>query len=195
MEPSKPIYGGTCPPLRNSRHSPGLTNILPPTTTRNPEYLAQSLKDAKAGGYGIGIKLVRGAYQPQETAAHASSSSVSDESQAQRSLSISPDPLPPVWSTKSETDKCFNDAARILVSAVREDIEITRKKGWTGGGGVPRVAVMFGTHNKDSCEIVLDAMVQEGLAAKGAAGDGKEVVKIGDEVARRVTLAQLYGAF
>lgn len=51
---------------------------------------------------------------------------------------------------------------------------------------------MFATHNRESCEVVLERMIEEGLAVREER-EGKEVFRVGDEVARRVTLGQLYG--
>ena len=57
--------------------------------------------------------------------------------------------------------------------------------------GVPLVGAYFGTHNKESCELVKDRLVAEGL--------GEEVKETGrvslmDGVAGRVCTGQLYGA-
>lgn len=56
---------------------------------------------------------------------------------------------------------------------------------------------MFATHNRESCEVVLERMVEEGLAFRegGSGKEGGEVFRVGGEVARRVTLGQLYGVF
>ncbi|THH14255.1 hypothetical protein EW146_g6052 [Bondarzewia mesenterica] len=69
---------------------------------RNLEYLEQSLKDAKADNYALGVKLVRGTYHLHETIAHETATFGHNNT----SLSISPDPHPPVWPTKPETDAC-----------------------------------------------------------------------------------------
>lgn len=37
-------------------------------------------------------------------------------------MSISPDELPPVWSRKDETDRCYNQCVKMLLSAIREDV-------------------------------------------------------------------------
>ncbi|KAF5356255.1 hypothetical protein D9756_004340 [Leucocoprinus leucothites] len=84
---------------------------------RTPSHLALSLEDARKNNYALGVKLVRGAYHPSEVAAHYSKGS---------SLSISPDELPPVWSKKDETDRCYNQCVKMLLNAVREDVDGNR---------------------------------------------------------------------
>lgn len=54
---------------------------------------------------------------------------------------------------------------------------------------------MFATHNRESCEVVLERMVEERLVVMEGEKEGREVLRVGSEVARRVTLGQLYGSF
>jgi len=150
---------------------------------RTPEYLAQSLEAAQKEGYALGVKLVRGAYHPHELAVHASAHSPFPSS-TPSALSISPDPLPPVWPTKPETDACYNDCARLLVSRVRADVDAQR-----AGRAGPALGVLFGTHNWQSCALILDELAAHGLARKDA--DGR--LRIAGEAAERVAVAQLYG--
>ncbi|KAI0358839.1 FAD-linked oxidoreductase [Trametes cingulata] len=153
---------------------------------RTPEYLAQSMAAARKEGYSLGVKLVRGAYHPHELVAHPSTSATADASLASpavsTSLSISPDPFPPVWTTKDATDARYNALVRILISAVREDVE--KRK-----GQAPSIGVLFGTHNWESAGLIVDELVRQGLATVEEGG----VVSVGDEVAERVTMGQLYG--
>lgn len=111
------------------------------------------------------MKLVRGAYHPYELAAHAASavttaspagSSVAGFDDARR-LSISPDPVPPVWLTKAETDACYDACSALLLEEVRKDV--TR-------AAVPGVGVLFGTHNWKSVDGVLQGMEKLGLAGR-----------------------------
>lgn len=67
-----------------------------------------------------------------------------------------------------------------LISAVKADIKSRNKS--------PSVGVLFGTHNWQSCEIVMDCLVKEGLATP----DGDQIV-VGDAVAERVSFGQLLG--
>ncbi len=50
--------------------------------------------------------------------------------------------------------------------------------------------MLFGTHNWESAGLIVDELVRQGLAVQEEGG----VVSVGDEVAERVTLGQLYGA-
>ncbi|KAI5120872.1 hypothetical protein M0805_008244 [Coniferiporia weirii] len=156
---------------------------------RTPDYLAQAFRDAEAGNFALGVKLVRGAYHPLEVAAHREGLRETGSAEVPKSLSISPDTLPPVWLSKAETDACYNACARVLVGRVRDEL---RGRSVGGGERVPGVGILFGTHNWGSCEIILDELVGAGLAAREREGKG-EVVRIGDEVAERVTFGQLYG--
>ncbi|KAI0761176.1 FAD-linked oxidoreductase [Trametes elegans] len=154
---------------------------------RTPEYLAQSISNARAEGYALGVKLVRGAYHPHEIEVHkaalASRMSATTPS-GSHELSISPDNMPPVWLHKDETDSCYDSSVRLLISLVREDVERCAK-----GAPGPSVGALFGTHNWDSANLVVDELVKQGLAAPDETGG----VKISDAAMKRVAVAQLYG--
>lgn len=162
-------------------------------------HLAQSLETAKANGFALGVKLVRGAYHPHELAAHAAVREHSSTSIVPHALSISPEDLPPVWYTKDETDTCYNACVDILLDAITADVSRRSSKSWFGSSKAevakaPTVGVLFGTHNWGSCRLILDRLVQKGLAqAVGTTADGEAIVKVGSDVTERVTLAQLYG--
>ncbi|QRV91724.1 proline dehydrogenase [Ceratobasidium sp. AG-Ba] len=141
---------------------------------RTPEHIASALEDARKLNYALGVKLVRGAYHGQEIAYHSkrlaaagSNSDVED--------------LPAVWLQKDETDRCFNDCARLLVGEVQKSFGAARTK--------TAVGLLFGTHNKESCQHVLDSMVASGLGQRDA--QGRVVVKPGAEEA--ICFGQLYG--
>lgn len=107
-------------------------------TLSTPSHIFQSLKDAKAGGYSLGVKLVRGAYHPFEVEA-----------------SQSPETCP-VWMEKKDTDACYNRCVSLLLSALRGDI--THK--------TPQIGLLFGTHNSESCTKILNGLVHEGIATE-----------------------------
>ncbi|EPQ61156.1 FAD-linked oxidoreductase, partial [Gloeophyllum trabeum ATCC 11539] len=164
---------------------------------RTPGYLNQSIRDAYLHNYALGVKLVRGAYHPHETLAHPSSAQTSA---ALRSLSISPDPLLPVWAEKAETDRCYNECARVLVENIRHDVE-TRRGGasfWSWGRrqgqerDVPRIGVLFGTHNWESANKILEELAKNGLAERERE-DGEDVFRVPEAVTERLTMGQLYG--
>ena len=100
-------------------------------TSRTPAHLAQSFLDAKAGHYALGVKLVRGAYHLFESTAHAEHVGTIQASQRKfsSSLSISNEELPPVWSEKEETDRCYNACARVLLERVKEQLKDGRRRG------------------------------------------------------------------
>lgn len=130
--------------------------------------MLQSLKDAENGNYALGVKLVRGAYHEQETASNTR-------------RSISPEADPPVYLTKAETDASFDECARTLVHRISLD---TRRN------SQPRVSVLFGTHNMESCCLIISLLEQEGLAR----GDPlRRTVCIPRSVALRVAFGQLFG--
>ncbi|KAI0641098.1 FAD-linked oxidoreductase-like protein [Trametes meyenii] len=156
---------------------------------RTPEYLGQSINAARKEGYSLGVKLVRGAYHPHELVAHPSTSATADASLASpttsTSLSISPDPFPPVWQKKADTDARYNACVKTLVAAVRDDTQVRAP------GQAPTIGVLFGTHNWTSAGLIVDELIKQGLAtARGTEGG---VVEVGDAVAERVTMGQLYG--
>ncbi|KAI0717523.1 FAD-linked oxidoreductase [Cerioporus squamosus] len=159
---------------------------------RTPEYLSQSVAAARAEGYSLGVKLVRGAYHPHEIEIHraASASRASLTASSPRSgthdVSISPDNMPPVWLTKDETDTCYDSSVRMLISLVREDVDACKRS-----GSPPAIGALFGTHNWASANLVVDELVKQGLAKSAGDGDGK--VFVGDEAMQRVAVAQLYG--
>ncbi|KAF8480788.1 FAD-linked oxidoreductase [Russula ochroleuca] len=134
---------------------------------RTPEYLARSLRDAASNQYSLGIKLVRGAYHEQEVMPNSPSLSLTTNAS-----------WPPVFTSKEDTDRCFDAAIAELVRAVAN-----------ADGRGPRVGVLFASHNPGSCAKVLDALVSVGLATHEEDG----MVKLNDLAAERVSLAQLYG--
>jgi len=139
---------------------------------RTPQHLEHSLRDAKASGYALGVKLVRGAYHSHETEAHARHP-------------IEGQTLPPVWQTKPETHACYNACARLLLDQVQADVSSPARS--------PRIGILFGTHNTESCDLVLKELTDRGLAKEVQGAGGASVTEIGDEVAERVTFGQLYG--
>ncbi|KAJ3845610.1 FAD-linked oxidoreductase-like protein, partial [Lentinula lateritia] len=151
---------------------------------RTPLHLAQSYRDAQANNYALGVKLVRGAYHPHEVSAHEAARVHGK----QESLSISPDALPPVWSSKNETDSCYNECVKMVVGWVKEDDDAK-------SSGLPNFGVLFGSHNGASVKLILSELLRNGLATSVGVenGEGEAVLRLDDEVIERVTLAQLYG--
>ena len=143
------------------------------------------------------MKLVRGAYHPHELAAHPATAEAADKSAVPQgfgvgySPSISPDPVPPVWTEKAETDARYNACVRVLLQAVRTDVGVDMD-GKADGNDMrtnTTIGVLFGTHNWESAGLIVDELVRQRLGTPDANG----VVSIGDAVAERVTMGQLYG--
>jgi len=124
--------------------------------------------DAESGKYALGVKLVRGAYHEQEVAPNPR-------------VSVSPEGIPPVYLTKAETDASFNDCARTLVKRISLDARENLQ---------PRISVLFGTHNMESCRLVISLLEQEGLAE---ADTLHGTVSLSRPTASRISFGQLFG--
>lgn len=120
------------------------------TYTRScPHRLSDAIEFAKANDCPLAVKLVRGAYVEAET---------------QRArLTRTPSPL---WSTKEETDRCYNDTVVSFVDEIRT---------CAGNAGGP-ASLLLATHNEDS--------VRLGLQVRSALPASQR---------KRVFFAQLYG--
>jgi len=135
---------------------------------RGRAHLLRSLEDAEKGNYALGVKLVRGAYHEQEASWDSR-------------VPISTDADLPVYLTKTETDASFDACARILVHQISLDVRQNSR---------PRISVMFGTHNMESCRLIISLLEQEGLA-KGDTSHG--TVSITQPTALRIAFGQLFG--
>ena len=96
-----------------------------------------------------------------------------------------------MWSKKTETDDAYNECVRVLVGAVREGISRSQAGAWgiEGKGRLKslwpwgptpstkraNIGVLIGTHNWDSCRLILDDLVDAGLATEREEG---EVVRL-----------------
>ncbi|KAF7367645.1 Proline dehydrogenase [Mycena sanguinolenta] len=145
---------------------------------RTPAHLAHALRDAQKHKFALGVKLVRGAYHPHEIAAHPAASEKQPGSG--KTLSISPDALPPVWAEKAETDAAYDACAGLLLDAVAADVKAGRPQS---------IGILFGTHNWTSCKKIMMGLAQRGLAA--VTPEGK--LRVAERVGERVTFGQLYG--
>lgn len=60
---------------------------------------------------------------------------------------------------------------------------------------LPSLGVLFGTHNRVSCELILSELVASGLAKTvPAPGGATDVIKLSDAGSEQVAIGQLYGA-
>lgn len=131
---------------------------------RQPAFLADALQHAEKNGYQLGVKLVRGAYFVQERKKWA------DEGRP------GPDPI---WIDKPATDKAFNDSVALVISTMARQL---------ASKPASALSVFFGTHNEDSCQLIIETLKKEGLAQKVKGGWA-----LRDDVLGKVFIAQLYG--
>jgi proline dehydrogenase len=104
-------------------------NTLQMYRTDRLEFLDKSLQQAIQKDYFLGIKLVRGAYMERERLRAARNGYAS-----------------PIWSTKAETDKAFDDAQKYCIE------------------NIDRINLFSGTHNAESCGYLATLMQEKGLA-------------------------------
>ncbi|KAG8761177.1 hypothetical protein FRC14_006226 [Serendipita sp. 396] len=135
-----------------------------------PARLKSAIAHATSNKYALGVKLVRGAYHPQEIENHASNPANKGT-------------LPPVWSEKNETDKCYNQCVELLLD---ELASVTQ-------GKQPSIGLLFGTHNKESCNTVISGLVERHMATVETNEQGKEVVRVPPSVSAQVLVGQLLG--
>ncbi|KAG8988197.1 hypothetical protein FRB93_004144 [Tulasnella sp. JGI-2019a] len=159
---------------------------------RNTMHLLRSLELSKEGNFILGVKLVRGAYRDQEVGsvspyepdmdlvrrrmADVSKSILHKETDVVRLPEFKSSATSPVWNEKWETDGAYNSAALILVDQLKET--------------VPSVGVLFGTHNKKSCDLIIRSLISNGLALVE-----KESSKlcVDERIVDRLMFGQLYG--
>jgi proline dehydrogenase len=137
------------------------------------------MNHAAANNYVLGVKLVRGAYVIQENEYHNADPSNHDT-------------LPPVWSEKHETDACYNQCATMLLDNVTKLQPSSSTKGNT-----PQAGLLFGTHNRESCDIVMNELAKRDLATvvEDTSADGNigQTLQLNRWVSSQVQFAQLYG--
>jgi proline dehydrogenase len=131
---------------------------------RQPGFLADALEHATKNGYQLGVKLVRGAYFVQERKKWI------DEGRP------GPDPI---WIDKPATDKAFNDSVALLIGTMARQLQTSPQTA---------LSVFFGTHNEESCQLIVETLKKEGLATKVKGGWA-----LRDDVMGKVFIAQLYG--
>lgn len=95
---------------------------------RTPSHLAASLERARAGGYMLGVKLVRGAYVGVENATWASKAVAPPPQGLSQEERDSPNRASPVWASKALTDACFDGCALRLVEEVAVSSQDSRPK-------------------------------------------------------------------
>ncbi|KAF8319865.1 FAD-linked oxidoreductase-like protein [Cantharellus anzutake] len=163
---------------------------------RGTRHLAAHLEDAKQKGYVLGVKLVRGAYQSLEhdvyqlgkrgekriiqergkgngargaTLAHAQGVGGNEA---------------PVWTKKEDTDKTYNECIELLLSSLASD----RLR-----NGTPLVGVIFATHNRQSCDLVLNSLLAYKLATRDMDESTRPILRVPKMISDRITFGQLLG--
>ena len=93
------------------------------------QYIKESHAEAKQKGYLFGAKLVRGAYMEKE-----------------RARAVEKGYPSPIYDTKADTDKAYDDAVRYCMSHIDE------------------IFLFIGTHNEDSCRLGAELLDKSGKA-------------------------------
>ena len=126
------------------------------------EKIQRDLAYTRSAGYSLGIKLVRGAYIDAENA------------RAKKSKSA-----PKVWSSKAETDACFDECAALIVDELEHSLKT----------GKPGPSVIFATHNVRSVQRSLRAMQSKDLLHERK----DATLQLDERLQGRVTYSQLMG--
>ncbi|KAG8900347.1 hypothetical protein FRB99_006105 [Tulasnella sp. 403] len=156
---------------------------------RNTMHLLRSLEDAQREGYALGVKLVRGAYHSQEHK-HISPYEPANVSLAQSRIKEAGSgfpqhqqgPRPPVWDEKWETDAAYNAAAALMLDLLRRPNS--------------SIGVLFGTHNKESCDLIIMGLVARGLANpidRSGSDNESQRFWVNNQIVNRISFGQLYG--
>ncbi|PWN32704.1 FAD-linked oxidoreductase [Meira miltonrushii] len=135
---------------RSSR--PTIFQTFQAYTKSCPERLEQAIRFSEANDCPLGVKLVRGAYVEAETK-RAVDSGLSS----------------PLWSSKEETDRCYNHAIVSFIERMRTNII-------SQSSNAGPVSIMLATHNEQSAMLGL-----------------QERAFLAREDRKRVFFAQLYG--
>lgn len=136
--------------------------------TRNPEHLASTLAHARSHGYALGVKLVRGAYHEQERRRW----------KKEGRAVYGPDP---VWPDKAATDAAYDAGVDLILETLANDVKSERPAS---------VAVLFGTHNRHSCELIIDRLRTLGLLVREGGASPRWITPSLDG---QVTIGQLFG--
>ncbi|MCO5585431.1 hypothetical protein L7F22_039364 [Adiantum nelumboides] len=117
-----------------------------------PERLEQAIRFSEENKCPLGVKLVRGAYVEAETKRAIESGKPS-----------------PLWSSKEETDRCYNHSLISFIERMRTNII-------SQNSNIGPVSIMLATHNEQSAMLGL-----------------QERASLAKEDRKRIFFAQLYG--
>lgn len=173
---------------RSEFHSPTVFNTFQALLRSTPTRLQEYVNDAQEKGYSIGIKLVRGAYLVSET----------NHWREERASGVPNVPThPPVWSSKYETDECFDNIASSIVSQLA-DVARKAEKASQGSGqrtthNPTEVSLMIAGHNPASASKILRQLRDREGLAKNEDYKGTQSLHLSDSLRGRIMFAQLYG--
>lgn len=83
--------------------------------------------------------------------------------------------------SKAATDKAYDDSVKTIISTLRAQLDSSTPES--------ALHVVFGTHNQESCDLIVDRLKAEGLAIPGE----DLGVRLRPDVEGKVFVAQLYG--
>lgn len=155
------------PEYKDDVPGPLVFNTYQAYLRRTPSYLAASIERARAQGYTVGVKLVRGAYVESENKQWAKKDVLTPPASSEAEALVRTETnsgesedewRSPVWRNKTLTDRCFDGCAVRLIDEIASDIAVNDDH-W------PRISVIFATHNWQSSMKVARRMVDLGLAS------------------------------
>lgn len=162
------------------------------------------------------MKLVRGAYHPHELDAHSAagaarpSPSISPDAEPpvwreKRDTDYTYNECVRMLLGVIREDVRGAGAVHAAAAAKPADAPARGWSSWVWGGGAqaapahappmasttPHIGVLFGTHNWESCALILKELVRNGLAVEDPAVEGG--ITVGSATMNRVSIGQLYG--
>ncbi|OXC69025.1 hypothetical protein AYX13_02314 [Cryptococcus neoformans] len=133
---------------------------------RQPTHLTHAIQHAEANGYALGLKLVRGAYYLQERKKWLDEGRLGAD---------------PIWPNKPATDVSYDGSISTILTTLSDQLKSSHPE--------RALSVIFGTHNPESCDIICENLLKNGLAEKGS----NELMRLKKDVRGKVRIAQLYG--
>ncbi|WWD18866.1 hypothetical protein CI109_103321 [Kwoniella shandongensis] len=131
---------------------------------RQPAFLKAAIEHAEENGYALGLKVVRGGYITKEKAAGEAKGLPGNGA---------------VWASKPLTDASYNGSVETVLETLKTQL--------VSGKSLP-LSVIFGTHNTDSVQTIIQTLESKGLASRSPNG----ALSLRKDVEGRVNVAQLY---
>lgn len=86
--------------------------------------------------------------------------------------------------SKPSTDMAYNNSITTIISTLSHQLNSIEPH--------KALSVVFGTHNPESCDLVISNLVKYGLATRTTASEDS-LLRLRDDVVGKVYVAQLYG--